>query len=312
MAKDDKRGAPDICGLYGRCWDDEVVLRRVKGLRAKPMDRNRRICGRVLGVLLMFGLARGAVGQSVAGAAQAVQPMAADADPSFEVATIKPSDPDHPLDAEGSPIAHRSVLAGTSVRFLLAFVYDLHDQQIVDAPAWLGTGKFDIVGVADVAGTPSLEQLKTMERKLLVDRFQLKFHWETREMLAYVLTVGKDGARLDRSKDPAGPPSFLGRPDREMKGRNLTMINFAQLLQSGIMDRPVVDRTGLVGKYDFAVRWTPDQTEFGGHFPVAVESADAPPGIFTAMQEQLGLKLSAEKTAVRVMVMDRVEQPSAN
>jgi uncharacterized protein (TIGR03435 family) len=191
-------------------------------------------------------------------------------------------------------------------------VYDVHDKQIVDAPAWLGTEFFDIVGVADLPGTPDLEQLKTMERKLLVDRFQLKFHWETREMSAYVLTVGKGGARLGGSKDLDGPPSFRGRPDQAMKGRNLTMANFAQLLQSGIMDRPVVDHTELVGKYDFEVRWTPDQTEFGGHFPAGTDSADAPPGIFTALQEQLGLKLSAEKTAVRVMVIDRVEQPSAN
>jgi uncharacterized protein (TIGR03435 family) len=270
------------------------------------------ICGRVLAVLLMFGLARGAVGQSLPGAAETLQPMAADADPSFEVATIKPSDPDHPLDPEGSPIAHRSVLAGTSVRFLLAFVYDVHDRQIVDAPAWLGTETFDIVGVADVPGTPDLEQLKTMERKLLVERFQLKFHWETREMPAYVLTVGKGGARLDPSKDAGWQPSFRGRPDQGMKGQNLTMTNFAQLLQSGIMDRPVVDHTGLTGKYDLTLRWTPDQAEFGGRFPAGTESADAPPGMFTAMQEQLGLKLSAEKTAVRVMVMDRVEQPSAN
>jgi uncharacterized protein (TIGR03435 family) len=283
--------------------------------RARARFRTRMVMsGRVLAVaaVLALGLARGAVGQASVNGAERLQPMAVDADPSFAVATIKPSDPDHPLEAEGSPIAHRSVLAGTSVRFLLAFVYDVHDKQIVDAPAWLGTEQFDIVGVADVPGTPSLEQLKTMERKLLVDRFQLKFHWETREMPAYVLTVGKSGARLEGSKDPGGPPSFLGRPDRGMKGLNLTMTNFAQLLQSGIMDRPVVDRTGMTGKYDFALRWTPDQTEFGGRFPAAVDGADAPPGMFTAMQEQLGLRLSAEKTAVRVMVIDRVEQPSAN
>jgi uncharacterized protein (TIGR03435 family) len=89
------------------------------------------------------------------------------------------------------------------------------------------------------------------------------------------------------------------------------MANFAQLLQSGIMDRPVVDHTGLVGKYDFELRWMPDQSQMGGRFPVT-DSADAPPGIFTAVQEQLGLRLSAEKTPVEVMVIDRVEQPSAN
>jgi uncharacterized protein (TIGR03435 family) len=272
------------------------------------MDIKRLICGLGVCLLLAPGLARGQVSGN---GADKVSAMAADADPSFEVATIRLSDPDHPLGAEGSPIAHRSVFADMNLRFLLAFVYDVHDQQIVDAPGWVGTEKFDIVGVADVPGTPSLEQLKTMERKLLVDRFQLKFHWEKREMSAYVLTVGKGGAKLAASTDPSGLPSFLGRPDREMKGRNLTMTNFAQLLQSGIMDRPVVDHTGLVGKFDFALKWMPDQSQFGGKFPVT-ENADAPPGIFTAVQEQLGLRLSAEKTAVDVMVIDRVAQPSPN
>ncbi|MGA7158020.1 MAG: TIGR03435 family protein [Acidobacteriaceae bacterium] len=254
----------------------------------------------------------GGVGAKVGpDATKDAQPMAAGADPSFEVATIRPSDPDHRLD--GVPFGHRSVFAGMTLRFLIAFVYDVHDRQIVDAPAWIGTKRFDIVGVADTPGTPDLEQLKSMERKLLLERFGLKFHWEERKMPAYVLTVAKGGAKLARSSDVAGSPSFLGRPDVAMKGRNLTMTHFAQLLQSGIMDRPVVDRTGLEGRYDFVLSWTPDQTEFGGRFPVGAETADSPPGLFTAMPEQLGLKLSAEKdAAVKVMVVDRVEQPSPN
>jgi uncharacterized protein (TIGR03435 family) len=257
-------------------------------------------------------MALGAAGQAPANGVETSQPMAADADPGYAVATIKPSDPDHPMDVEGNPIGHRSVMAGTTVRFLMAFMFDVHDKQIVDAPAWLETERFDIVGVADVPGTPSLDQWKGMGRKLLVNRFALKFHWETREMLAYVLTVGKGGAKMEGSRDGDGAPSFRGRADLGMKGQNLTMTNFAQLLQAGIMDRPVVDQTGLTGKYDFELRWAPDQTQFGGHFPVVADSADTPPGIFTAMKEQLGLKLSAEKTAVRVMVIDRIEQPSAN
>jgi uncharacterized protein (TIGR03435 family) len=272
----------------------------------------RMLTGYAPAALLILGMALGAVAQAPSNGLETSQPMAADADPSYAVATIRPSDPDHPIAVEGSPIGHRSVMAGASVRFMLAFLYDVHDRQIVEAPAWLGTERFDIVGVADVPGTPSLEQWKRMGRKLLVDRFGLKFHWETREMLAYVLTVGKGGAKLEGSADRDGAPSFRGRADLGMKGQNLTMTNFALLLQAGIMDRPVVDHTGLMGTYDFELRWAPDQTQFDGHFPVVADGVDAPPGIFTAMQEQLGLKLSAEKTAVRVMVIDRVEQPSAN
>ena len=97
-----------------------------------------------------------------------------------------------------------------------------------------------------------------------------------------------------------------------MKGSNLTMVEFAQLLQSGILDRPVVDQTGLQGKYDFVLKWTPDQTQFGGRFPASIDSADAPPGLYTAVQEQLGLRLAARKLPVEVMVIDRVEKPSPN
>jgi uncharacterized protein (TIGR03435 family) len=271
---------------------------------------NRRAGSVVVAVMLAWGWVPAAVGQAPGNGTGTLQPMAADADPSFVVATIKPSDPDHPLDAEASPIAHRSVLEDTSVRYLLAFAYNVHDTQIAGGPAWLETDKYDIVGVADEAGTPSLEQLKTMEKKLLVERFRLKFHWETREMSAYVLTVAKGGAKVDRIKGAGGPPSFRGRPDVGMTGRNLTMANLAQLLQSGIIDRPVVDHTGLVETYNLTLRWTPDQTEFGGKFRAGAEGADAPPGIFTALREQLGLKLSVEKAPVDVMVIDRVERPS--
>ena len=124
------------------------------------------------------------------------------------------------------------------------------------------------------------------------------------------MTVAKGGAKVARIKDAGGPPSFRGRPDVGMTGRNLTMAEFAQLLQSGIMDRPVVDRTGLVETYNLTLRWTPDQTEFGGKFRTGTEKADAPSGIFTALREQLGLKLSVEKVPLDVMVIDRVERPS--
>ena len=97
-----------------------------------------------------------------------------------------------------------------------------------------------------------------------------------------------------------------------LPAKNTTVGSFCQMMQQVVLDRPVVDHTGLVGKFNFELKWIPDQTEFGGHFPVGTDNADAPPGIFTAIQEQLGLKLVAEKTAVRVMVIDRVEQPSAN
>ena len=242
------------------------------------------------------------------------QSTAAEVDARFEVATIRPTDPNHPL--QETPIGHRIVFSGTTIRFLMAFIYDVHDKQIVGAPAWLGSEQFDIQGVADTPDAPNLPQLKIMLRKLLADRVQLKFHRETREVSAYVLTVAKNGAKLEESKEGTDViGSFLGRPSRGMKGRNLTMVDFARLLQSGILDRPVVDRTGLQGRYDFLLKWTPDESQFtqvGARIPPPTDSADAPPGLFTAMGEQLGLRVTAEKTPVEVLVIDRIEKPSEN
>jgi uncharacterized protein (TIGR03435 family) len=243
------------------------------------------------------------------------RPMAVDVDPSFEVATIRPSNLDHPI--TGNPIGHRSVFPGTTVLFLVGFIYDMHDKQIVDAPDWMTSEKFDFEGVSDTPGTPDLQQVKVMFQKLLADRLQLKFHLEKRELSAYVLTVGKNGPKLIKSQDPNGMPSLLGRPQvGGMKGSNLTMPDFAHLLQSGILDRPVVDQTGLQGKYDFLLKWTPDESQFtqvGIRIPPQSETADAPPSLFTAIQEELGLRLAAHgKTPVQVLVIDHIEKPSAN
>lgn len=268
-----------------------------------------------------------AVGQSASGqigaASQAadaeVKPMAANADPSFEVATIRPSDLDHPLD-NAIASGRRTAFPNTTVLFLVSFVYDLHDSQILGAPDWMATEKFDFVGVSDTPGKANLQQVKTMIQKLLADRLQLQFHREKRELSAYVLTVAKEGPKLDKSPDdPKGMPSLMmqaGFPKvAAMKGRNLTMTDFTRLMQSGILDRPVVDQTDLQGKYDFLLTWTPDDSQFrqtGMRLPPASDAANAP-SLFTAIHEQLGLKLAAEKkVSVDVMVLDHVEKPSEN
>jgi uncharacterized protein (TIGR03435 family) len=93
------------------------------------------------------------------------------------------------------------------------------------------------------------------------------------------------------------------------------MGDFAGLMQSAVLDRPVVDHTGLPGRFDFTLTWTPDETQFGGlgmHVPPPADNASAPPDLFTAMQEQLGLKLESTKAPVDVLVIDHVEKPSEN
>jgi len=90
------------------------------------------------------------------------------------------------------------------------------------------------------------------------------------------------------------------------------MKDFTGLLQEVVLDRPVVDQTGLKGRYDFTLKWAPDDSQFGGRVPPVSDDPSAPPSLFTALQEQVGLKLSAEKTAVDVLVIDHVEKPSPN
>ncbi len=245
--------------------------------------------------------------------------MASDAHPGFEVATIKPSNLNAPDTSDGE-MGHRVVMSKTTIRFLVAFAYDLHEKQILDGPDWIASEKFDFTGVSDTPGDPNLQQLKSMFQRLLADRFALTFRREQREMPAYVFTVAKGGAKLERSEDASrGMPSLLMQPGfpkvAALKGRNLSITEFAQLMQSGILDRPVVDNTGLIGKYSFLIKWTPDESQFnqtGARLPSPDVTADAP-SLFAAMQEQLGLKLTAERKApVQAFVITHIEQPSAN
>jgi uncharacterized protein (TIGR03435 family) len=271
-----------------------------------------------LALFMTFGLAGSALGQEAPKAPAAMQPMAADADPSFAVATIKPSKPDEVV-TRIPPVGYRTVLPMITVLKLVSFAYDLHDEQVVGAPQWIGSETFDFEGVSDTPGRPDVKQLKTMIQKLLVDRFQLKFHWEKRDLSAYVLVVGKKGAKLDKSKeDIHGSQTFFikqnGPGSRTLTAKNVGVAELAHMMQSNVLDRPVVDQTGLQGAYDFVLTWAPDASQAmqdGARVP-SPDGESEVPGIFTAMQEQLGLKLSAEKTAVAVMVIDGVEQPSPN
>jgi uncharacterized protein (TIGR03435 family) len=244
-----------------------------------------------------------------------IPPMAADADPSFEVATVKPAKPEE----QGRAFLVRGrqfSTINTTLTSLVSFAYDLQDKQIVGGPDWMTTDKWDIEAQPDVPGVPNQKQLKSMLQKLLANRFQLKFHKDQKDLSAYVLAVAKSGAKMNKNEsDPNGLPGLFFQGLGILSVRNATMADFAQLMQSAVLDRPVVDRTALAGKYDFQLKWTPDESQFGGmgiKVPPPSEAADAPPPLFTALQEQLGLKMDVEKTPVQVYVLDHVEKPSAN
>ncbi|HEX4038404.1 MAG TPA: M56 family metallopeptidase [Acidobacteriaceae bacterium] len=240
-------------------------------------------------------------------------PMAADAKPGVEVATIKPCPPDAPRTAitfRGGEI----VIERMSLNDLIEYVYDVHEKQILRGPGWMGTEKWDIEAKPDTPGSPDGAQFRMVLQQLLADRFALHFHQDKREMAAYVLTVSRDGAKLTKNAESSGRPRYVEGPGGLIRMSNATMGDLTELLQGTVLDRPVVDHTGLTGHWDFVLRWLVDETQFGGQLkpPPADDPAASLPPLFTAMQEQLGLKLESQKMDVPVMVIDRVDQPSPN
>jgi uncharacterized protein (TIGR03435 family) len=247
-----------------------------------------------------------------------VPPMAANANPSFEVATIKPSVPNRPGKGFGFQ-ADRFRTVNTNLNDLIAFAYGLHSKQIVGAPDWFGSDLFDIEAKPDTEGRPSQKQMAMMVQKLLAERFQLTFHKDKKELSVYVVTVATGEPKMRKSASaPTDPPAFFFRQLGDLVVRNQTMTDFATWMQSGVMDRPVVDQTGLTGRYDFELKWTPDESQFGQFRGTGVtiqppsDEANAPPGLYTAIQEQLGLKMGPAKVPDDVIVIDHAEKPTAN
>jgi uncharacterized protein (TIGR03435 family) len=245
------------------------------------------------------------------------KPMAKDAQPGFDVVTIKPGTPDKPGKNIGSNGRH-FMARNFNVNDLIALAYGLHAKQILGAPEWFNTDLFDIDGVPDVEGVPSMRQQDMMLQKLLADRFALKFHYEQRQLAVFAITVAKSGPKMTVSA--AGPDDWIGfnfRKLGDLTVRNMTMVDFAKWMQASVMDRPVVDQTGLKDRYDFTLTWTPDDSQFAqfrttGALPGTTDDPNAPPALNTAVHEQLGLRIEPVKTADDVIVIDHVEHPSAN
>jgi len=247
-----------------------------------------------------------------------IKRMAADADPTFDVATIKPNNSGassmQGLNVNGRNFTTRN----SSLEDLISFSYDVQAKQIVGAPDWISKDRYDIAAVPDQEGAPNPEQVKIMLRKLLTDRFKLSFHHDQRELSAYVLAIGPGGQKLTPTQSTGPLPGYGLRvkPEGAMLIVNNSSINgFTSFLQILILDRPVVDRTNLIGKFDFTVTFTPNDSEFNGHppaMPAHNDAVEAAPDLFQAFQQQLGLKLEAQKTAVDVLAVDHVEKPSAN
>jgi uncharacterized protein (TIGR03435 family) len=242
--------------------------------------------------------------------------------PAFEVATIKPADakPGRYIVMQGTD---RFVAKNYTVKLLIAAAYDLNPREISGGPEWVESDHYDILAATPGATRPSHDQQMAMLRGLLAERFKLSFHREAKDFSIYELVPAKSGPKMGSGTGPGlrtsaaasgDPPAVISTvyPDHiTLPARNASMGDFVSMLQRALLDRPVVDKTGLTGRYDFDLTWAPDETQFGGEVPVAPADAQAPP-LFTALEQQLGLHLEATHGPVEALVVDTVERPTAN
>jgi uncharacterized protein (TIGR03435 family) len=260
------------------------------------------------GVAYSLNLAR-VTGDAVWEIPKGDAPMRKDADPDWDVVSVKARDPnDTGNDQSLSMKGRRFVMVNRTVEGMLLFAYGMQRVQIVGAPHWIETERWDVQGLPNVPGHPSLKQMQSLTRKLLEERFGLKAHRETKELAVYAITLGKGGEKIAPSAgDPNGTPSENENSNGgvvTMRMTNMSIGEFAPDL-AYFLDRPAVDQTGLAGRYDFQLKWTADESK-------APADGSAPPGMFTAIQEQIGLKLESVKAPAGVLVVDAVERPSAN
>jgi uncharacterized protein (TIGR03435 family) len=223
--------------------------------------------------------------------------------PTFSVATIRPSAADVKFEHDGKievlpdGMHMQDVLLTTCIKW----AYGVQDSQI-SGPSFLQAERYDIVAKVETPATP--DEMKMMLRALLAERFKLRFHRENRELSSYAMVVAKGGHKMHEA---AGD----GKSSRENTAsstiaKSMTMREFADFL-SGPVQRPVVDKTGLSGKYDFVL-------DFTSYLPADMETMrpNATNILMAALSGELGLKLEPQKEMVEVMVVDHVEKPSEN
>jgi len=197
----------------------------------------------------------------------------------------------------------------SSIQELIVDAYSTQDGRVRGGPGWVSADKYDID--ARTAGPVAIEETRLMLQSLLVDRFKLRTHWQTEELSGYALVVARGGPRLTLNADPkcGGACGVTQSITGELTARKLPLSELAPRLER-ILGRPVVDRTGVSGDFDFTLRWAPDTTQFGGRGQEL--SNDQRPSLIAALEEQVGLKLEATKVPVQFLVIDAIERPSEN
>lgn len=282
----------------------------------EPYTRLMAMLSRLAPGLLAFAM----LGATHASSQHAPPAAARESQPSFEVASIKPSRPDDGShNWNGGP--GRVSIENYTLRRLIRAAYGLKsDSQVLGGPAWIGKQAFDIEAKFGDAEAAKMQKMTNREgfqeerlalQALLADRFQLRISEETRSIPVYALVVAKTGAKLTPSPpqlDEEGKPKTdqnhsIHDSDGHMTAKAISLSGFADwFVYLPECDRVVVDRTGLTGEYDFKLAWTPDNG--------SGVASDAPlPGLFTALPEQLGLELKPDKAPVDVVVVNSAKEP---
>jgi uncharacterized protein (TIGR03435 family) len=268
--------------------------------------------------LLILALATASIPVLAQTGAQTTAPGAA-ASPGFDVASIRAnntsSDGRHHIYNDPAESHFRTV--NLSIKDLIQFAYGLPDSQILGGPAWLDSAMYDIDAKSDTSVDAQLHTLPSnaarhrkqlMVQALLAERFQLATHQETRQLPVFNLVLAKGGPAF-KADSSVGNTIDTGRNHLHISGTQDTVATLARELAQ-VLGRVVVDNTGLTGSYDLKLRWTPDNEP-----PPMLNGQPDPnpaPDIFTAIQEQLGLKLESGKGPVPVLVIDHIERPSEN
>lgn len=237
----------------------------------------------------------------------------------FEVASIKHSVESRPGRGGFNVTATELLSRNTSLASIITFAFELHLTQVSGLPGWAESERFDIVAKLPPGGEPSDAQIRTMLKNLLQSRFGLSFHTEKRELSVYAINLGKNGrAGLKLVKSTTEETRIGSQGLGRITVSGITMAGFAGQMQFRVLDRPVIDQTGLADRYDFTLNWRPDEFQFQSAAAVqrqywtSAADADGLPDLFTAFQEQLGLKLGGTRAVVDVLMIDRVSRPSEN
>jgi len=198
-----------------------------------------------------------------------------------------------------------------SLRDLIQLAYTLSSDFVSRGPGWVDGARYDVEARAE--GKASQQQRLEMLKTLLAERFKLTFHYESKETYSYVLTTGKNSPKMkERRPGDGGEPSGIrDTGSLHYVCRDTSMVWFARYLESTVLSRPVADKTGLSGTYDFDLSWRPDDNQFKGRFAGSQEAQSDLPDLFTALKD-IGLRLETVTSLVQFLRIDHAEKPSEN